>query len=112
MEGTCDCGPSTAHFEFVVKRKKRKQCFMYYIMYKVLTESTSVQYETGGMRGSRKFFQRGFKFDNFLLVDKGIEDPNTAINGPSSARLRNAIEMAFRWRADDGPTFNAGLVAL
>ena len=29
----------------------------------------------------------------------------------SSARQRNAIEMAFRWRADDGPTLNAGLVA-
>ena len=22
------------------------------------------------------------------------------------------FKMAFRWRADDGPTFNAGLVAL
>ena len=42
----------------------------------------------------------------------GIEDPNTAINVPSSALQRNAIEMAFRWRADDGPTLNAGLVAL
>ena len=46
------------------------------------------------MRGSRKFCQRGSKF------------------GPSSARQRNAIEMAFRWRADDGPTLNASLVAL
>ena len=25
---------------------------------------------------------------------------------------KRAIEMAFRWRADDGPTMNAGLVAL
>ena len=56
-------------------------------------------YEVGslGMRGSRKFCQRGSKFDNifllflFFLVDEGIEDPNTAINGPSSARQRNAI---------------------
>ena len=73
------------------------------------------------MRGSRKFFQRWSKFDNvffiflfilFLEVDKGIEDRNTAINRPSSARQRNAISMAFRWRADDGPTLNAGLVAL
>ena len=31
---------------------------------------------------------------------------------PSSARQRNAISMAFRWPADDGPTLNAGLVAL
>ena len=40
------------------------------------------------------------------------EDPNNTISGPSSARQRNAISMAFRWRADDDPTFNAGLVAL
>ena len=31
--------------------------------------------------------------------DEGIEDPNTALNGPSSARQRN------------GPTSKAGLVA-
>ena len=48
------------------------------------------------MRGSRKFCQRGSKFDNvsfflFFLVDDGIEDPNTTIHGPSSARQRNAI---------------------
>ena len=36
----------------------------------------------------------------------------TSISWPSSARQRNAIQMAFRWRADDGPTMNAGLVAL
>ena len=42
----------------------------------------------------------------------GIEDLNTAINGPSTARQRNAIEMAFRWRTDDGQTLNVGLVAL
>ena len=59
------------------------------------------------------------KFDNvfFLLfflfkVEGGIEYPNTAINGPSPARQRNAIEMAFPWRADSGPTLYAGLVAL
>ena len=55
------------------------------------------------MRGSRKFCQRGSKFDNiplFILVDEGIEDPNTAINLPSSARQRNAI---FKWRFADGP---------
>ena len=29
---------------------------------------------------------------------------NPAFNvGPSSARQRNAISMAFRWRVDDGP---------
>ena len=33
------------------------------------------------------------------------------ISGPSTTRQRNAIKMAFRWRADDGPTLNAGLVA-
>ena len=47
----------------------------------------------------------------FYLVDEGIENRNTAINGPLSVHQRNAIKMAFRWRADDGPTLNAGLVA-
>ena len=32
--------------------------------------------------------------------------------GPSCARQQNAIEMAFRWRADNDPSLNAGLVAL
>ena len=27
----------------------------------------------------------------FSLVDEGIDDPNTTINGPPSARQRNAI---------------------
>ena len=37
-------------------------------------------------------FVRGVaKFDNFFLVDEGIEHPNVTINGPSSARQRNAI---------------------
>ena len=52
------------------------------------------------LHGSRKFCQRG---SIFFLVDEGIEDPNTTINRPSSARQRNA---------DDGPTLNAGLVAV
>ena len=47
-----------------------------------------------------------------FLVDGGIEDQNTALNGPSSARQRNAIEMAFRWWADVGLTLNADLVVL
>ena len=40
------------------------------------------------------------------------EDRNATKSGPSSARQRNAIEMAFRWHADNGPPLNAGLVAL
>ena len=40
------------------------------------------------------------------------EDRNATKSGPSSARQQNAIEMAFRWRADNGPQLNAGLVAL
>ena len=66
------------------------------------------------MRGSSKFIRGGGgpNLITFSLVDKGIEDTNIAINGPSSVRQQNAISMAFRWRADDGPTLNAGLVAL
>ena len=37
------------------------------------------------------FFKGGPNLITFFLVDKGIEDPNTAINGPSSARQRNPI---------------------
>ena len=59
------------------------------------------------MRGSRKFGQRGSKFDNFFFVNEGIENLNTTINGLSSDRQRNAIYMAFRWQADDCPTLNA-----
>ena len=56
------------------------------------------------MSGSRTFFfQRGSKLYNFFffffffffLVDKGIEDLNTPINGLSSTCQRNVIEMAL-----------------
>ena len=63
------------------------------------------------MRRSRKFCQRGSNFD-FFLFDEGRKDPNTTISGPSMAGQRNAVQIAFRWQADDGPTLNAGLVAL
>ena len=46
-----------------------------------------------------------------FLADDGREDPSITISGPSSACQRNAIK-SFRWRADNGPTLNAGLVAL
>ena len=39
-------------------------------------------------------------------------DPNTTLSGPPSARQRNAIIMAFRWRVDDENTLNSGLAAL
>ena len=62
-------------------------------------------------------FVRGGPTDNvslllFFLVDEGRKDPNTTINGPTLARQQNTILMVFCWRADDCPTFNAGLVAL
>ena len=46
------------------------------------------------------------------LVDEGREDPNTTISGPLSARQRNVIYMAFRRRADNGPTLNNSLMYL
>ena len=52
------------------------------------------------MRGSE-----GYNFNFFF--DKGRKDSNTTIKGPSTARQRNAIQMAFRWWADGGPTLNA-----
>ena len=41
-----------------------------------------------------------------------IKLQSTTKSEPSSARQQNAIEMAFRWWAGDGPTLSAGLVAL
>ena len=55
------------------------------------------------MRGSRNFCPRGANFDNVFLVDEWWEDPNTTII---------IIKMAFRWRADDDPTLNAGSIAM
>ena len=43
-----------------------------------------------------------------VLVDEGIEDPNSTKSEPLLIRQRNAISMAFRWWADNGPTLNAG----
>ena len=50
---------------------------------------------------SRKFYQRGSNSDNLFLVDR-------AIMGLTVKRY----SMLFHWRADDGPTLNAGLVAM
>ena len=51
------------------------------------------------MRGSRKFCQRGSKFDNicflFFVVGEGIEDPDTAIYWPSSARQQTPFKRCF-----------------
>ena len=58
----------------------------------------------------KTFFFSSFFF--LFLVDEGREDPSTTISGPSTARQRNAILLAFRWWADDSPTWNAGLVTL
>ena len=40
----------------------------------------------------------------FFLIDEGRKDPNTTVSGHHRS-------MAFRWRADVGPTLNADLVA-
>ena len=63
------------------------------------------------MCGSRKLCQRGPNSDNVFLVDEELEDPYTTQSGPSSPRQRNLIKLVFCWRADGGPTMNAGLVA-
>ena len=62
------------------------------------------------MCGSRKFCQKGSNFDSFF--DEGGVDPSTTISGPSTTLLAKRHLMAFRWRVDDDPTLNAGLIAL
>ena len=42
------------------------------------------------MQGTRKFCQRGSNSIT-ILVDEGLADPNTAMNGSSLACQRNAI---------------------
>ena len=60
----------------------------------------------------QKVLSEGSNF-NFLFLfscfDEGRKDSNTTISGPSTARQRKAIQMAFRWRADGGPSLNASL---
>ena len=48
------------------------------------------------------------------ILSEGVvrEDGNATKNGRPSTHQRNAIEMAFSWRVDNGPPLNAGLVAL
>ena len=69
------------------------------------------------MRGFRKFCQGVhiffFKlFLNFISLMRGgrIQLPLKA--GHHQPAQRNAIQIAFRWWADDDPVLNAGLVAL
>ena len=58
------------------------------------------------MRGSRTFYQSGPALTVFF-VDVGRYNQNTTKTG----HHRPARETPFRWRADDCPTLNAGLVA-
>ena len=68
----------------------RKHCLIIYYFIIVFLHQTFIHFQNWkkqfliphSMRGSRKFSQRGSKFDK---VDEGIEDPYTAINGLSSA---------------------------
>ena len=48
----------------------------------------------------------GFSSNTGLDPLKNHKATKPAFNvGPLSARQRNAIEMAFLWRTDDGPTY-------
>ena len=42
----------------------------------------------------------------------GSEAPKTIKSGQLSACQRNALEMVFRWRADNDPPLNADLATL
>ena len=71
------------------------------------------KYKTYTCADRESFARGGPTFFLFFFFDKRKEDPNSSTkSGPSLARQRNAIYMAFRWRDDDGPTLNAGLAAL
>ena len=62
------------------------------------------------MHGSKKFCQRGPTLTTFFLqLMRGSKyyDKRAIIDPPAKRH-----SMAFRWRADNGPTLNVGLVAL
>ena len=80
------------------------------ILWEVTRGDSCINLPLAACTDPESFVRGGPTFTTIFLVDEGKEDPNTTISGPSSARQRNAIEMAFRWRADDGPTLGAGLV--
>ena len=68
------------------------------------------------MRGSRQLCQRGssYRYDNFFVVvfvfcswwEKRRKNPKPLM------RTSETPLKAFLWRADDGPTLNAGFAAL
>ena len=49
------------------------------------------------------FVREGLNLKSFVLVDEGRVGSSTTIGGSLSARQQNAIYMAFRWSANDGP---------
>ena len=62
------------------------------------TKGQCDKYYVPFMCRSRKFCQRGSKFDKVFLVDKGIEDPNILqIIRPPAKRLLNGVLLAGRW---------------
>ena len=54
----------------------------------------------------------GSNFELLFFSFDERKDPNTNINGPSSARQRYAILMGFHWRAYYDTNLNTGLLAL
>ena len=51
--------------------------------------------------------------DQTIFMDRSTcADPESFVRGGPSFFLLADERMAFRWRADYGPRFNAGLVAL
>ena len=61
------------------------------------------------MRGSRKLFSEGIQLWQLFFKMRGSKyHYKRPIIGPQ----RNAISMAFRWRANDDPTLNASFVII
>ena len=78
------------HFFFIAnyfdcKKNKKHELFSAFHIVSKMTKF---------MRGSRKFYQSGLTFLQFLY--EGREDINTTISGPSSARQRSTSQ-ACRW---------------
>ena len=77
--------------------------------YAISTQISLITMHVRVQSGGQGVTLKNYKNIGFLCISgpdpqKNYEATEPAFNvGPSSARQRNAILMAFRWRADDGP---------
>ena len=87
-----------------VKILEHFQSFFYVTVFLFMRGSRGRRGAEGGGRGLKNHKNIEFLSNTGPDPLKNYKATKPACNvGPTSARQRNAIEMVFRWRADDGP---------